>query len=48
MDPVQVACPQCGYLIEVPDPTALVLALHQQNECTVSGLLIHHHGDGEA
>jgi hypothetical protein len=47
IDGVQVACPQCGELVEVPDPTALVLALHQQNDCTVSTLLVHHDGSGE-
>lgn len=44
---VQIACPQCGNVVEVPDPTALILALHQQNECDVSGLLVHHDGGGE-
>lgn len=41
-DSVHIACPQCGMMVEVPDPTALVLALHQQNDCDVSPLLIHH------
>ena len=42
MSDVQIVCPQCGEPIEVPDVAALILALHQQNECTVSGLLVHH------
>jgi hypothetical protein len=46
-DTVQVACPQCGEMVEVPDPTALVLALHQQNVCIVSPLLVHHDGGTE-
>jgi hypothetical protein len=46
-DAVQVACPQCGELVEVKDPTALVLALHMQNACTVAELLVHHDGGTE-
>jgi predicted RNA-binding Zn-ribbon protein involved in translation (DUF1610 family) len=44
---VTVACPQCGELVEVKDPTALILGLHMHNDCNVSGLLVHHDGDDE-
>ena len=43
---VQIACPQCGELVEVADPTALILALHMQNDC-MSNLMAHHDGGGE-
>ena len=43
---VQIACPQCGELVEVADPTALILALHMQNDC-MSNLMAHHDGSSE-
>jgi hypothetical protein len=37
--PVQVLCPECGQIIEIEDPAALVRALHLVNECSVRTLL---------
>lgn len=34
-----VLCPECGQLIEVHDPEALIRTLHLVNECSVRGLL---------
>jgi hypothetical protein len=44
---VTVACPQCGELVEVKDATTLFWPLHMQNDCNVSGLLVHQVGGGE-
>ena len=46
-EPVLIVCPQCGAQVEVKDPASLVLALHMNSECDVSGLLVHHDGGGE-
>jgi hypothetical protein len=32
--PLTVLCEECGELIEVKDPTALIRYLHMQNACT--------------
>lgn len=34
-----VICPECGEVIEVKDPGALVRALHLVNECSLRSLL---------
>ena len=37
--------PECGALIEVKDPQALLLSLHQANECDqLAGLIVHREG----
>ena len=43
---VTVLCHECGELLEVKDPRALILTLHLRNECTISGLF-NHQGSGE-
>lgn len=32
-DPLTVLCPECGELMEVKDPAALIQALHLANAC---------------
>ena len=41
-----VLCHECGELLEVKDPRALILTLHLRNECSISGLF-NHQGSGE-
>jgi hypothetical protein len=36
---VTVLCPECGEVVEVKDPAALIRALHLMNACTVRALL---------
>lgn len=36
---VTILCVECGELIEVKDPAALIHALHLLNECSVSSLV---------
>ena len=36
---VEIVCPECGELVSVKDPAALIRALHLANDCSVSGLL---------
>lgn len=38
-EPLTVICPECGDVIEVKDPGALVRALHLLNACTLRALL---------
>jgi hypothetical protein len=38
-DALTVLCPECGEVIEVKDPAALVRALHLLNECSLRTLL---------
>jgi hypothetical protein len=37
--PVTVLCSECGTLIEVKDPQALVRTLHLMNECPTGTIL---------
>ena len=40
-EPLTVLCGECGTLVEVHDVAALILALHLQNDCDISNLLVH-------
>lgn len=44
--PVTILCPECGEMVEVHDIHAVLLALHLQNECTLSSLFHAHRDDG--
>ena len=41
-----VLCPECGELMEIRDPRALILTLHLRNECTQTASLFGQ-GSGE-
>lgn len=38
-DGTTVLCPECGELMEIHDPRALILTLHLRNECTQTASL---------
>jgi hypothetical protein len=40
-EPVTVLCTECGSIVTVKDVQALILALHLQNDCDISNLLVH-------
>jgi hypothetical protein len=37
--PIATICPECGELIEVKDPAALIRALHMVNACALRALM---------
>ena len=41
MEPITVLCPQCGEMVEVKDPQALIMALHLANDCELASLFGH-------
>lgn len=45
-EPLTVICTECGVVLEIKDVQAIILALHLQNECEVSGLFSHSHREG--
>jgi hypothetical protein len=38
-EPVEFVCNECGALVSIRDPVALIRALHLARDCTVSGLV---------
>lgn len=40
-EPVTILCSECGVLVEIHDPAAVLLAMHLANDCDISNLIVH-------